>query len=187
MRRAAFSILAVLLSVSGCGTEGDPVIAQSGAAPPVPVLSPSTLTPSTVAGQPRTLAGVRKAAADAFNAFSAGEYGVSWDAWTAEGKKIVTRDYYAKVHAVCEPLFAGAPFKIKKIVLSTDRMSAKIRTARTAPRSGTPTVTTYTFRYEDGQWRWAPAKELLADYRLKLTVPKLAARWKTAGHCADPE
>ncbi|WP_346042987.1 hypothetical protein [Actinomadura chokoriensis] len=170
MRRivALFPIL-LLSPLTACG-DGDPAAATA------PSDGRPAASPTRPAAQPKTEAAVRTAAQDEFDAYAAGEYGEAWDLWTAAGKRMISRADYEKLHALC-PSATGLRFTIEKVRVSGD--SATVRVSRSIA------VFSYTFLYEEGQWRFVPDKAAAADYRYarKAGVAGLAARSKAEGLC----
>lgn len=171
MRRLVALLPLLLVSpLTACG-DGDP------AATTAPSGAPPAASPTRPAAQPKTEAAVRTAAQDEFDAYAAGEYGEAWDLWTAASQRLIPRADYEKLHELC-PAVTGLRFMVEKVKVSGD--TAKVRVSRSIA------VFSYTFLYEEGQWRFVPDKDALADYRYarKAGIAKLAARSKAEGRCS---
>ena len=105
--------------------------------------------------------------------YSSKDYAGAWDLWTKAGKATLSRTDYEKYHAVCGG--GGAPLEVKGVRLETP--------TEAVVRIGVGNFTSsYMPRYEDGQWRWQPTAEDMADYR--LGVQQMIAKGKKDGSCS---
>ncbi|MFG1873404.1 hypothetical protein ACGFIV_01025 [Sphaerisporangium sp. NPDC049003] len=127
-----------------------------------------------VDAEPRTKAGVQAAAAVAFDAYAAEEYGEFWDTWSAKGQKIVSRRDYVRRYKECPALAGGIRFEVKKVAVSGDR--AKVRVSRLNA------IFTYDFIYENGAWKYVPPAEMQQQYRTR-TVDEIVASERASGTC----
>jgi hypothetical protein len=156
------------------------VAACSAPAPEAAAPPPSAAVPAAPSrpAQPRTEAAVTAVAADYLQAFTAQDYGAVWDGWTAVGQKAISRADYPRIFQLCKDRGAGMAFQILKVALSPDQATATVRVQRFI------SMTTYTWVYEGGAWRFQPKPEAMALYALG-TPEKIAAQAQASGQCAD--
>ncbi|MHB1324975.1 MAG: hypothetical protein ACYDGS_03215 [Thermoleophilia bacterium] len=118
--------------------------------------------------------GLRPVAQEEFDTYSGGVFGETWDLWTKEGKSLISRDGYIRLHAECKTI-QGIPFEILKISINGDRATVM------GKRAGFDFA--FEFAYEDGEWRFDPPADDKADY--KLGIDALIAKMKAEGRCAQ--
>jgi hypothetical protein len=169
LRIAGLATFAVL--VAGCSAS-----APEPAAPPSAAVKTAAAAPPQAA-QPRTEAAVTAVANEYLQAYAAQDYGAVWDGWTAAGKKAISRVDYPRIFQLCKDRGAGMAFQILKVTLSPDLSSATVRVQRFI------SLSTFTWVYEDGVWRFQPKPEAMALYALG-SPEKIAAQAKTEGQCA---
>ncbi|GAA0940090.1 hypothetical protein [Actinocorallia libanotica] len=174
--RKLFIMAAISLVALGCSAEKEARSAAPAKSQPSAVKSEEL-----VEVQPKTKAAVREVAQTNFDAYATGDYGDSYDLWTESAKKFVTRQNYVKAYKLCPSIAEGVPFKISSIQLAPDRLSAKVRTTRTM---GISVAASYTYVYENSEWRWQPDQKILAPYKAGRTPQQLAAAWQKDGRCA---
>ncbi len=169
MRHAVIAVCLLALA-AGCSSRNEPSAAG-------PTASATIAAKQEVpAAQPKTVAAVRAAANEEFESFASGDYGGSWDLWTAAGKKAISRADYEQLLKLCPDTGAGVAFQIKKVKLAADGNSALVRVQRLAG------IASFTFLDEGGEWRFQPLEVALTDY--KLGSPKaIAAKARKEGHC----
>lgn len=131
----------------------------------------STETPKKAA-EPKTEDGAKAAAQNEFDAYSAGDWGGTWDLWTAEGKAAFSRDDYIALHNECKTI-TGLPMTIKNVRMEGDR--AIVRVERMS------FLMSYTMRYQDNAWRFQPTVEDIVGYTKGRTA--LITEKKQAGTC----
>jgi len=169
--RHAVIVAVLLVFTAACGSDSEPLAPE-----PVVSTAAAAAKQEAPADQPKTVAAVRAAADEEFESFASRDYGGAWDLWTEVGKKAISRADYEKLFKLCPDTAAGVAFQIKKVKLAASGDSALVRVQRLA------SIASFTFKYEDGEWRFQPLEAALADY--KLGSPKaIAAKAREAGRC----
>ncbi|OKI49892.1 hypothetical protein [Micromonospora sp. CB01531] len=108
-----------------------------------------------------------------FDAYAAGDWKGAWDLWTKEGKTAITRDEYARLHTECKTI-TGLTFEITNARLEgEDKAVVNFKRSIVAGMSE--------IRYEDGQWRYQPDADSMADYA--KGVDKVIAEGRASGRC----
>jgi hypothetical protein len=166
----SITVAAALAAVALAG----PLVLTSGPAAAASGAAPSMSQTASHAPQPRTRAGAQAAAAEAFDDYAAGDYGLFWDRWSATSKKVVSRANYVKRFRLCTPVSEGLPFVIKKVAVSGNR--ARVRATRLG------IFFSYDFVYERGAWRYVLPAEVAREYRTK-TVTQIVREERAAGAC----
>lgn len=172
MRRLLSVTVLPLVLAAGCGGESPDAQADGPAATPK---RPGAITVEPPA-QPQTLDAARRAAKEHMDAYAAGDYGGAWELWSADAKKLLDRAEYVKLSELCPATAEGAPIKIEAVRMSADQTKATVRAERMSFKF------TYTYRYEEGRWVFAPDAETMAEYRLG-SPEKIAAKRKREGGC----
>lgn len=168
MRKTIIAIgaLGLALLAAGCGN-GDTTEPTTPAAPGA--ASVEAAKPQ----EPKTVEAAKALAQKEYDTYAAGDWKGAWDLWTKEGKDAISRDEYARLHTECKTI-TGVTFEITgarlegedKAIVNYKRMIA----------AGMSEI-----RYEDGQWRYQPDAESMADYA--KGVDKVLAERRAAGSC----
>lgn len=79
------------------------------------------------------------------------------------------------MNQLCPPMAEGIPMKVEAVRLDADKTVATVRFERLGFKLS------YKYLYENGQWRFQPDAETIADYL--LGVEALAAKRKKEGTC----
>ncbi|RZU77616.1 hypothetical protein EV384_6347 [Micromonospora kangleipakensis] len=172
MRKTIITIaaLGVTLLAAACGTEGTPDQAGPAATGSAAAVAAS---PAAAPKEPVTVEAAKTAAQKEFDAYAAGDWKGAWDLWTAEGKAAISRDEYARLHTECKTI-TGLTFEI-----TGTRLEGEGKAVVTWKRS--IVAGTADMRYEDGQWRYQPDADSMADYA--KGVDKVLAERRAAGSC----
>lgn len=173
------TLIAVVLAVVLVTRPAAPVTA---AAVTTTSAAPSSLpSPSASAtrrpGQPKTRAGVKKAAAAALDDYAFGQYGQFWDVWSSQAQKLISRKDYQRRFRECPAGADGVRYQIQQVSVRGDQ--ARVQTIRTM--LGISVRPTFDFVYQRGKWRYVPPAENQAEYR--RGVDWIISQEKAAGDC----
>lgn len=163
------ALAAASLALAACGTGNEPAAESTLTAKAS--AGPARAVPEPV--QEKTEEAAKSAAQAEFDAYAAGDWKGAWDLWTTTAQTALPRDDYDRWHTTCDTL-TGVVFEITNVRLDGDT------TATVAWRRSIAAGTS-TMRYEGGRWRYQPADDDMADYR--LGVEALIEKEKEAGRC----
>ncbi|MBQ1028854.1 hypothetical protein ACIP95_07435 [Micromonospora parva] len=168
MRKTIIVVAAVgvALLAAACGTETKPEQTTASA-------SSAAVAETKPAAEPKTVDAAKALAQREFDTYAAGDWKGAWDLWTSEGKAAISRDEYARLHTECKTI-TGLTFEI-----TTSRLEGADTAIVNYKRSiaaGSSEV-----RYVDGQWRYQPDAESMADYA--KGVDKVIAEGRASGRC----
>ncbi|NRQ38500.1 hypothetical protein HII36_42740 [Nonomuraea sp. NN258] len=167
----AVVLAVVLLTRPSTSTSASTSATSPAATPPA---TASAITQTKKPEQPRTAAAARRAAAKAFDAYAAGDYGEFWDGWTRQAQRVVTRKDYVRRFKLCPSVATGIRWQIQKVTLTGER--ATVRAARAI------LVENYTLVHQGGRWRFQPQAESLQPYRT-MTIEQIVRQERAEGGC----
>ncbi|WP_067174680.1 hypothetical protein [Microtetraspora niveoalba] len=176
---SVFAIVLVLDPRSAAPPATPPVARGDGGESDRPNLvmeEPPPPADASGAVEERTEAGLRQAAQTTLDLYSSGAYGQFWDAWTADARRLISRDDYLRLFELCRPIAENIPFEIKGVTLDGDIADVQVAHLFSA--------FTYQFAYEGGRWRYIPDEQAQAAYRSE-TVDQMAAARRAAKGCAE--
>ncbi|WP_328414493.1 hypothetical protein OG470_20300 [Micromonospora sp. NBC_00389] len=168
MRKTIIAVAAigVALLATAFGTETKPEQAK-------PAASGAAAAETKAATEPKTVDAAKALAQREFDTYASGDWKGAWDLWTSVGKAAISRDEYARLNAECKTI-TGLTFEI-----TTARLEGEDTAIVNYKRSivaGTSEI-----RYVDGQWRYQPDAESMADYA--KGVDKVIAEGRASGRC----
>lgn len=106
-------------------------------------------------GMEKTESDARKVAEKELEAYAAGDWCAAWELWTDEGKASISCEDFARLEEECGAI-TGIPFTIKDVRVKGDVATIRVE------RAGF--LGTYELLWEEGEWRWQPDEQSLADY-----------------------
>jgi hypothetical protein len=119
-------------------------------------------------------AGVRAAAQEAFDLYSAGSYGEFWDRWGAQSQSLMSRDDYLSLHTQCPQAAQGIRFTINAVTINGT--TAKVNVSRLIA------TTSFDFIYEGETWRYVLPAEQQQQYKSK-NVDQIVQEKKASNLC----
>ncbi|MFI7075417.1 hypothetical protein [Micromonospora sediminicola] len=170
MRKTIIAVgaLGLALLTAGCGNE-DTTEPTTPAAPG----AASTEAKADKPQEPKTVEAAKALAQKEYDTYAAGDWKGAWDLWTNEGKAAITRDEYARLHTECKTI-TGLTFEITGARLEGE--DTAVVNFKRSIAAGMSEI-----RYEDGQWRYQPDAESMADYA--KGVDKVIAEGQASGRC----
>lgn len=160
-------LLTVALSgvlLGGCSPD-------SGAGAPGQAVGPAPVAPSVLSTDLDDQ--IREAGEREFGSLDKGEWADAWRLWTKASREIISGDAFAHVFISCPPV-TDVGFKITEVRRLSD-VRAAVKWARLS------IVGMHEFHLENGEWRFQPSAEELADYR--LGAARLIAKKEDDGTC----
>ncbi|WP_345681334.1 DUF4352 domain-containing protein [Streptosporangium roseum] len=109
--------------------------------------------------QEQTEPGVRTAAQQAFDLYSAGSYGEFWDRWSAQSQSLMPRDDYISMFEQCPQAAQNLRFTISSVAVNGT--GAKVNANRLIA------AFTFDFTYEGQAWRYVLPADQQQEYRTK--------------------